>query len=150
MKLSIESFFNDRNAPLYQAGFMLLVILVGNILVFLIESSGIKTFDELFPWVISGAMLLAFSLMNTLIGLNTDSKMIIYYGKSLIGFVSLAFGASVMAKTFSSYSLEEAGSMWWIYIVITIGYLIFLGMMMFMKTVVTLAQKEDENLRQNK
>jgi hypothetical protein len=150
MKLSIESFFNDRNAPLYQAGFMLLVILVGNILVFLIESSGIKTFDELFPWVISGAMLLAFSLMNTLIGLNTDSKMIIYYGKSLIGFVSLAFGASVMAKTFSSYSLGEAGSMWWIYIVITIGYLIFLGMMMFMKTVVTLAQKEDENLRQNK
>ena len=150
MKLSIESFFNDRNAPLYQAGFMLLVILVGNILVFLIESSGIKTFDELFPWVISGAMLLAFSLMNTLIGLNTDSKMIVYYSKSLIGFVSLAFGASVMAKTFSSYSLGEAGSMWWIYIVITIGYLIFLGMMMFMKTVVTLAQKEDENLRQNK
>lgn len=150
MKLSIESFFNDRNAPLYQAGFMLLVILVGNILVFLIESSGIKTFDELFPWVISGAMLLAFSLMNTLIGLNTDSKMIVYYSKSLIGFVSLAFGASVMAKTFSSYSLGEAGSMWWIYIVITIGYLIFLGMMMFMKSIVTLAQKEDENLRQNK
>ena len=150
MKLSIESFFNDKNAPLYQAGSLLLVILTGNILVYLIESSGIKTFDELFPWVISGAMLLGFSLMNTLIGLNTNSKMTVYYGKSLIGFVGLALGASVMAKTFSSYSLGEAGSMWWIYIVITIGYLIFLGMMMFMKTIVNLAQKEDENLRQNK
>ena len=150
MKLSIESFFNDKNAPLYQAGFLLLIILLGNILAYLIEASGVKTFDDLFPWVISGAIMLAFALMNTLIGLSTDSKMNVYYGKSLIGFIGLALGASVMAKTFSSYSLGEAGSMWWIYIVITVGYLIFLGMMVFMKTIVTFAQEEDENLRQNK
>ena len=55
MKLSIESFFNDKNAPLYQAGFLLVVILIGNILAYLIEASGVKTFDDLFPWVISGA-----------------------------------------------------------------------------------------------
>jgi len=150
MKLSIETFFNDRNAPLYQAGFLILVILVGNVLAYIIEATGVKTFDDLFPWVISGAILLAFTLMNTLIGLNTDSKMNVYYGKSLIGFIGLALFASVLAKTFSSYSLGEAGSMWWIFIVITIGYLIFLGMMMFMKTIVTFAQKEDENFRQNK
>jgi len=150
MKLSIESFFNDKNAPLYQAGLLLVVILVGNMLSYLIEAAGIKTFDDLFPWVISGSILLAFALMNTLIGLNTEAKMNIYYGKSLIGFLGLALGASVLAKTFSSYSLGEAGSMWWIYVVITIGYLIFLGMMMLMKTIVTFAQKEDENFRQNK
>ena len=150
MKLSIESFFNDKNAPLFQAGGLFLVIILGNILASIIEATGLKEFDDLFPWVISGAILLAFALMNTLIGLNSSSKMNVYYSKSVIGYIGLAFGASVLAKTFSSYSLGEAGSMWWIYVVITVGYLIFLGMMMLMKTIVTFAQEEDENFRQNK
>ena len=150
MKLSIETFFSHKNAPLYQAGALLLVIVIGNLIGLLVEASGLKTFDDLFPWVISGSILLAFTLLNTLIGLNTDAKMNVYYGKSLIGFLGLALGAAVLAKTFSSYSLGEAGSMWWIYIVITIGYLIFLGMMMLMRAIVTFAQREDENLRHKK
>ena len=99
MKLSIETFFSHKNAPLYQAGALLVVILIGNILKYLVEASGLKTFDELFPWVISGSILLAFTLLNTLIGLNTETKMNVYYGKSLIGFLGLALGASVLAKT---------------------------------------------------
>ncbi len=150
MKLSIETFFNDKNAPLYQAGVMLIIVLVADVLIYLVEATGLTEFDHLFPWVISGAMLLAFSMMNTLIGLNSDAKMNVYYGKSLMGYLGLALGAAILAKAFSSYSLGEAGSMWWIYIVITVGYLIFLGMMMLLKTIVAFAQEEDENFRQNK
>jgi len=65
-----------------------------------------------------------------------------------MGFLGLAAGAAVIAKTFSSLSLGEAGSMRWIYVVVTIAYLIFMGMMLAMKTIVHFAQNEDENFRQ--
>lgn len=150
MRLSMETFFADKNAPLYQAGAMLVVILIANLLGELIELIGITEWDELSPWVISGSLLLGYALVNIMIGLASKVKATVYYGKSVIGYLGLAAGAAMIAKLFSSVALGEAGSMWWIYVVITISYLIFMGMMLAMKTIVSFAQNEDENFRQNK
>lgn len=150
MKLSIETFQHHNLAPLYQAGLMLIVILILNTLALLSVQIGITDESDLTPWVISGMMLLAFTFMNTLIGLSSELKMAHYYGKSILGFLALAMSGAFLAKTFSGLSLGEAGTMWWIYLVIAIGYLIFMGIMVLMKTIVAFAQQEDENLRQNK
>lgn len=150
MRLSIETFFSNKNAPLYQAGAFLTLIIIVNVLGKLIELIGLTDWDELFSWVISGSLLLGYALVNIMIGLVSDLKATVYYGKSIIGYLGLAACAAVVAKTFSSLSIGEAGSMWWIYVVITIAYLIFMGMMLAMKTIVTFAQNEDENFRQNK
>ena len=150
MRLSIETFFADKNAPLYQAGAILLAIVVINLLGKLVAGLGLVEWDALTPWIISGSLMLCYTLLNIMIGLMSKVKATIYYGKSIIGFLGLAAGAAVVAKTFSSLSLGEAGSMWWIYVVITIGYLIFMGMMLAMKTIVRFAQNEDENFRQKK
>ena len=150
MKLSIETFQHHNNAPLYQAGLLLSIVLMLNLLALLAAQIGIIEGGELTPWVISGMMLLAFAFLNTLLGLASDLKMHIYYGKSIFGFLAFALSGVYVAKLFSGLSLGEAGTMWWIYLVIAIGYLIFMGIMVLMKTIVLFAQREDENLRQNK
>lgn len=150
MKISIETFFRHKHAPLYQAGGLLVIILVLNILGMLVESIGLADWDVLYPWVISGSLMLGYTLLNTLIGLTSDMAAANYYGKSISGFLLMALGGAVLAKTFSSVSLGEAGSMWWIYVVITVSYLIFMGIMLLMKTIINFAQNEDENFRQKK
>jgi len=72
MRLSIETFFADKNAPLYQAGAVLAVILIVNLLCELVEVIGITEWDTLTPWIISGSLMLGFALVNILIGLTTN------------------------------------------------------------------------------
>ena len=150
MKITIDSFFGDRNAPLYQSGALIIVVLISNIIGQMIQSTGISEWSELFPWVIAGAILLSFAFFNTLIGLITTVAKGEYYRKSILGFASLAIGAGFVAYLFSSLTIGEAGTMRCFYIVISIVYLIFMGIMMLMRTIVEIAQKEDENLRHNK
>ncbi|MBT8219289.1 MAG: hypothetical protein KJP00_05680 [Bacteroidia bacterium] len=149
MKITLDSFFGDKNAPLYQSGALIIVVLVANLIGKMIQSTGISEWSELFPWIIAGSILLSFAFFNALIGLITTIGKVEYYQKSVIGFVILAIVAGLLAYLFSSLTIGEAGTMRWIYIVISIGYLIFMGIMMLMRTIVEIAQKEDENLRSN-
>ena len=57
--------------------------------------------------------------------------------------MGLALTTGLFAWFVSSLSIGEAGSYKWIYFVVTIGYLVFLSMMGFMKNIVDFAQKED-------
>ena len=83
-------------------------------------------------------------MFNSVFSLSAEN-MLKYWGRSIYSYLGLAFASGVAAYFFSAMSIDEAGSYRWIYIVLTIGYLVFLGMMAFMRQIVEFAQREEWN-----
>lgn len=141
---SNQSFFEKAFNPIYQA-----LITFGGVLVFiavaaLIKATGLMLVPERFPWMTAAAFLLLFALFNSVFALSSKN-MGKYWGKSIYCFLGLALLAGLTAWVTSSLSINEAGSYRWIYIVVTIGYLIFLSMISMMRTIVEFAQREEWN-----
>lgn len=100
--------------------------------------------EQRFPWTIAASFLLFFAAGNSVMSLlskNADQ----YWTRSILSFVGLAVLAGGTAYLFSSLGMSEAGSYKWIYIVLTIGYLVFMSIIGFMKKIVEFAQREEWN-----
>ena len=82
--------------------------------------------------------------MNSLLSLSAAS-FAQYWGASIYSYLGLALCTSLSAWGFSGIPLSEAGSYRWIYIVVSIGFLIFLSMVNIMKVIVRFAEKEEWN-----
>ncbi len=109
-----------------------------------LTATGIILFEPLFPWSIGSALMLFFAMMNSLLSLRAPS-FVKYWGASIYSYLALAFGTSLAAWGFSGIPLREAGSYRWIYIVVTVGFIVFLTMVNLMKIIVRFAEKEEWN-----
>ncbi|MBC7776433.1 MAG: hypothetical protein H7246_13450 [Phycisphaerae bacterium] len=118
----------------------LLIMAVG----WVFTTSGIISFDRLFAWSIGSALTLFFAMMNSLLSLRAVS-FVKYWGTSMYSYLALAFGTGMAAWGFSGIPLREAGSYRWIYIVVSVGFVVFLSMVNFMKIIVRFAEKEEWN-----
>ena len=137
-----SSFFYKAYNPALQAAIIFgagLLVTAGSKL---IQSAGILHVGERFPWLCAAAFLLFFALFNSIFSLSAKdiNK---YWTRSLLAYAFLVILSGLCAWAFSSISINQAGSYRWIFIVLTFGYLVFLSMMGFMKTIVEYAEKED-------
>lgn len=107
-------------------------------------ASGIFTVDRLYAWSIGAALMLFFAMMNSLLSLRADS-FVKYWGASIYSYMALGLGTSLAAWGFSGIPLNDAGSYRWIYIVVTVGFIVFLSMVNVMKAIVRYAEKEEWN-----
>lgn len=137
-----DSFSENINNPIIQAAVMLGGSIVITILAKGMAAMGIIDISDRFPWMSAAAFMLCFSAFNSVFSLSAPNMMK-YLGKSIYCFMGLALTTGLFAWFVSSLSIGEAGSYKWIYFVVTIGYLVFLSMMGFMKNIVDFAQKED-------
>ncbi len=140
------SIFLDKqiNNPLIQAISLLLANLLFMLFSWAAGYTGLSKFDALFPWSVAAAFLLFYAMINSLLSLRADS-FAKYWGSSMYGFIGLAFGSAVMAWGFSGIRFGDAGTYRWIFIVVSICFLVFLSMVNFMKTIVTFAEREEWN-----
>lgn len=136
--------YEKLDRPPIQAGavlaFALLVMCIG----WLFTVSRIFPFDRLFAWSIGSAFMLFFAMMNSLMSIRAVS-FVKYWGLSIYSYLALAFATSMAAWGFSGIPIREAGSYRWIYIVVTVGFLVFLTMVNLMKIIVRFAEKEEWN-----
>jgi hypothetical protein len=65
-----------------------------------------------------------------------------YWGTSMYSYMILAFCSGTAAWLFSGIPLGEAGSYRWIFIVVSVGFLVFLSIVNFMKQIVQFAERE--------
>ena len=141
---SNTTFLDKAQNPIIQAlitiGGIILVILGSK----LVAATGIIEVSERFPWMTAASFLLCFALFNSVFSVSAES-MLKYWSRSIYSFMGLAFISGFLAYLFSSKTLYEAGSYWWIYIVVSIGYLVFIAMMAFMRKMVEFAQREEWN-----
>ncbi len=138
-----DSIYEQRFDPVKQAAIALAGVLVFNLVAKALQLGGAVEGNR-FPWMTAASFMLLFALFNSVFSVATDNMMK-YWGRSLYSFMGLAVIAGLLAWAFSGLTISEAGSYRWIYIVVTIGYLVFLAMMAFMRQVVDFAQKEEWN-----
>jgi len=98
------------------------------------------------PWVVLCGMILFFSLMNSILSFaSTDGAK--YWRDSIISFAVLLIAGGFLAWGLSGVPIGAAGSVRWIYFVLTFGYLVFLSIVNLIKFFVFLAQRQDRRLR---
>lgn len=130
--------------PLVQAAAVLLGALLIMGIGWGLTASGALNLEPLFAWSIGAALLLFFALLNSLMSIRAPS-FAKYWSASIYSFMGLALATGLAAWGFSGIPLREAGSYRWIYIVVTVGFLVFLSMVNFMKIIVNFAEKEEWN-----
>ncbi|MEM9885921.1 MAG: hypothetical protein AAF849_08515 [Bacteroidota bacterium] len=130
--------------PIYQAGLMLVAGIVVTLIAIAVDAAKITEVGDRFPWLCAASFLFMFAIFNSISSLAIKESNQ-YWGRAIMSFMGLAASSGLVAYLFSGLSIWEAGSYSWIYVVLSIGYLIFLGMMSFMKSVVRFAQKEEWN-----
>lgn len=98
--------------------------------------------QQRYAWTVSASFLLFFALFNSLMSLmekNTDY----YWGKSILSFIALAVLGGLPAKWFSGLHINDAGSYRWLYIVLSVGYLVFLSVIGMVRRIIEFAQSEE-------
>lgn len=143
MNSTSTAIINKTTDPIYQAVFSLAGVLITTIGAKMAGALGIGI-HERFPWMAAAAFMLLFAVFNSLISLTTKDMMW-YWRRSIYSYMVLAAVSGLVAWAFSSLSIGEAGSFRWIYIVLTIGYMVFLSMMATVRKIVEFAQKEEWN-----
>ncbi|MBI5915096.1 MAG: hypothetical protein HY842_06940 [Bacteroidetes bacterium] len=143
MEQPAGGYYAKLQDPVVQAVVILSAVLLVNTLAAIARSAGMEV-EQRFPWTVAASFLLFFATGNSLMSLlakNADK----YWGRSILSFMGLAASAGLLAYLFSSLTMNEAGSYKWIYIVLTVGYLVFLSILNFMKKIVDFAQREEWN-----
>ena len=108
----------------------------------IVKLSGLVTVSELFPWTTASSFMLLFTLFNCLFFLSAKQSMK-YWQFSMYSFFGLAVLSGGAAYLFSMIPIGEAGSYRWIFIVVAIGYLVFLSLMTLMRNIVEFAEREE-------
>lgn len=142
MQLSIAKYFQPAPSPPIQAITVFVSFLFIVLLSKLIGYSGWISVGQKFPWVLAGAFVLLFSMFNSVLFLSSISPAI-YYRNSIYTFITLVAVSGLSAYLISGLSLNEAGSFKWIFVVLAVGYIVFLTIVGAMKTIMELAKRKD-------
>lgn len=97
-------------------------------------------------WVNAIAILLFYALFNSVLSI-ASKDMNQYWFKSIITYVALCLFGGLTAWMITGVSIDDAGSFRWLYMVFTLGYIIFLSLVRAMRKIVLMAQKQDKRLR---
>ena len=137
-----DSFFSQAYDPIRQATVVLACCVSFMALTKIAIWTGVAEFKVYIPWVIAASFLLFFAVFNSVLSLSTDD-MNRYWFRSVASYTGLAIISGLLAYLASSVSFNDAGTIRWIFIVLTFVYLVFLSIVNFMKKIVTFAEREE-------
>lgn len=103
-------------------------------------------FDKLDYWILSCALLLLFAIVSSVFSFSSENA-IKYYGQSVTSFLGVAILGAFSAFAFSGIALSDAGSFSWIYMVMSIIFIVFLTIVNLMRKIVEIAKKQEQKLR---
>ena len=132
--------------PEYQAIIVFLAGLLLALLDKLATAIGLWESASNNAWIIMTAFVLFYALFNSILSLKADS-MNRYWSRSIMSFVGLIAVSIGVSTLLSGIGIDEAGSFRWLFLVLTIGYLVFLVIVRLMRRIVEIAIKQDERLR---
>jgi len=136
-----------QEVPPYKQALAVLAAIPVTILLFLIPSwIGIYDVQQYFPWTVAAAFTLLYGIGSSILSL-AATNMNKYWGESIMCYIGVMVGGGLIAWLFSGQTVYEAMSFRWIYVVFTFGYLLFLCMVRAMRKIVSIAIKQDAQLR---
>lgn len=133
-----------------QPAFQAIIIFVFGIILSLLDqgsnASGVGESTQNTPWILMTACILFYALCSSILSLKaSDANR--YWRDAILSFVGLMIGSGLIAMWISGQSIDEAGSFRWLFVVLSIGYLVFLSIVRLMKRIVDIAIKQDDKLR---
>jgi len=136
------TFFEYQITPQKQAALAFGLILSFSILIKVGQLLGFFPPTYLMIWVVSASFLLLFGMFNSLLCISAKS-IAQYWSKSIFSFAALAVLSALTAWLFTQVSIGDAATFKWLYLVVTVGYLVFLSIVGFIKIIIDLAKKKD-------
>jgi hypothetical protein len=147
--MKADLIFSTKISPFYQAGIVLVLAIIFMSISSLIPPTPYSSISEIQPWIIMCGMILFYAVGNSVLSLVSDDfKM--YWLHSIISFALLLVIGGLIAYLFSGVSINDAGSVRWIYIVFTFGYLVFLSIVNLIKFLILMAQRSDDRFSEDK
>ena len=137
-----QSTLEKLSNPFLQGATVLILVFLFMLLAKLLKWSGIITINDTFPWTIAVSFILFFALFNSIISLSS-ADIDRYFKQSMLAFIGLAAFSGGLAMLLSSAGAEDIGPYKSIFTVFTIGYLVFISIIGFMKRIVDFAQNEE-------
>lgn len=137
-----NSFFEKAKDPVMQASIVLGISVIFMAITKVASLTGAAEFKDYFPWIISASFLLFFVVLNSLFSLSSDDTNK-YWIRSIICYLVLAIVSGGLAYLSSSVAFNDAGTIRWIFYVLTFVYLVFLSILNFMKNIVAFAEREE-------
>jgi len=143
-----QSLFSKQVHPrilaLLAFGGVLLFSLLGQFMNF-----GSDKMFEQFPWMIAAAFMLVFAIFNSVFWISSTNTSK-YLSQSIIYYVLLAMASGLLAYAISGISPNEAGSIRAIFIILTIGYMVFMAIMGTIKFLIGFFNQEEKNKLEGK
>ncbi len=140
-----KSIFNLQISPFKQVLVAIGLLLIVFTIIKLIAVK-ISEFDPAFYWEASFTILLLYMLFNAIWSISYKKKTL-YLLHSVIGYLFLAVSTALLSQFFSKLSMDEAGAFRMLYLIFTICYLIFLGIVNAMRKILEIVKKQDARLR---
>ncbi|NNE26846.1 MAG: hypothetical protein HKN09_08385 [Saprospiraceae bacterium] len=141
-----KSIFTLQISPFRQAVAIGLVTLLVMLVAKGLLASGAIAQDPPVFWECAFTMLMIYMLFTAVwsISYRDKSKYLLH---SIIGYVAVAFVGGFLAQSFSGLTMDEAGGFKMMYIIFTVSYLIFMGIVNAMRTILEIVKKQDARLR---
>jgi hypothetical protein len=132
--------------PLYQ-----LLLVMAMSIVFSLVDKVLPHHTELLEvnsgsWIVGTAMILCFIILNTVVALRIE-PIIPYWSKSVIFYIGLLVFSYGWCYLLSGKGIDDAGSFRWLWLVLTLVYMVFFAIARSMKRIVDYANRQDEKLR---
>jgi hypothetical protein len=132
--------------PAYQA----LIIFVFSAFLTLIDTgthlNGIGTTTKNSTWILMTTCILFYAVCSSVLSLFSRHPNR-YWRDAILSYVGLLVISALTARMLSGLSMDEAGSFRWLFVVLSIGYLVFLSIVRLMRRIVEIAIRQDEKLR---
>lgn len=132
--------------PLYQAA-----LIAGMILVFTLVDAILPHSNTLFEknagsWIVATAMILCYVILNSVVALRIE-PIVPYWSRSVVIYFALLAFSYAWCYFLSGLHIDDAGTIRWLWFVITLVYMVFFAIARSMKRIVDLAIRQDEKLR---
>jgi len=132
--------------PLNQAA-----LIVGMTIIFTLVDFVLPHHNELFEvdagsWIVGTSMIFCFILINTIVALHSE-PILPYWSKSVMIFIGLLVFTYGWCYMLTGKHIDEVGSFRWLWIVLTMVYLVFFIIARTMKRIVDIANEQDKKLR---
>lgn len=131
--------------PLHQVALVVCMIILFSLVDWVLPHQNVLFDANSGPWTVATAMILCFVILNAIVALRIE-PILPYWRSSVMFYIGLLVFCYGWCYLLSGKHIDEVGSFRWLWIVLTLVYMVFFAIARSMKRIVDLAIRQDEKL----
>ena len=132
--------------PLNQAALIVCMTIVFSLIDYVLPHHNDLFEADSGSWIVGTAMIFCFIIINSVVALKSE-PILPYWSKSLLIFVGLLVFTYAWCYMLTGKQIDDVGSFRWLWIVLSMVYIVFFIIARTMKRIVDIANEQDKKLR---